>query len=127
MTEELIEYINQVPDKEETRFTIDGDSYKINLGYKLFVYFYHPDYTIEEIVGTYLGHNPYFYSFKEWKEVNDKLYGLWEDCIITSNFSEEHSDHDTAVRLLLDDLISEEELIDFLNQGYRLEHPELKD
>ena len=58
-------------------------------------------------------------AFKEWKEVNDKLYGLWEDGIIPSNFSEEHSDYDTAVRLLLDDLISEEELIDFLNRYNR--------
>lgn len=84
MTEELIEYINQVPDKEETCFTIDGDSYKINLGYKLFVFNHNSNYTIEEIVGSYLGHNPYLPSFEDWKAQNsvcDDFYSYDESSL----------------------------------------------
>ena len=43
-----------------------GDYY-LNPGFKEAVYQKFPYYTAEEIIGTYLGHNPYFPSQNQWE------------------------------------------------------------
>jgi len=40
--------------------------YEINKMYRKALYKEHPSYTAEEIVGSFLGHNPYFPSQTEW-------------------------------------------------------------
>jgi len=40
--------------------------YEIDTDYRQELYEEYPFYTGEEIVGTYLGHNPYFPSQEEW-------------------------------------------------------------
>lgn len=39
----------------------------------------YPFYTIEEIVGSYLGHNPYFPSQADWLEQRDAATGDGSD------------------------------------------------
>tara|TARA_R100000963_G_C4579797_1_gene61264 strand:+ start:260 stop:505 length:246 start_codon:yes stop_codon:yes gene_type:complete len=70
INEEEMEYINQIPPKDELDFCISGIKCSINREYKDALFSAHPHYTIEEIVGTHLGHNPWFPSYQEWQEIN---------------------------------------------------------
>lgn len=60
------EAFNCVPPKEVLRF---GD-YEIDKKYRKELYNKFPLYNTEEIVGTYLGHNPHYPSQDKW--INDK-------------------------------------------------------
>ena len=60
--EDSFEYFESVPPPEKCDF---GD-YQIDPIYRAELYKNFPDYTGEEIVGSYLGHNPYFPSQREW-------------------------------------------------------------
>ena len=68
MSSDHEEYFNQVPPPEKCNF---GD-YQIDPEYRKELYEQFPFYTGEEIVGSYLGHNPYFPSQKEWLESMDE-------------------------------------------------------
>lgn len=60
------EFLNCVPPKEVLRF----GSYQINSHYREALFKEYPIYTAEEVVGSYLGHNPNFPSQVEWLEEN---------------------------------------------------------
>lgn len=60
--EDSFEYFESVPPPEKCDF---GD-YQIDPRYRAELYRNFPDYTGEEIVGSYLGHNPNFPSQREW-------------------------------------------------------------
>ena len=55
-------YFERVPRPEQYNF----GPHKINRKYREVLYNKYPFYTIEEIVGSYLGHNPYFPSQHDW-------------------------------------------------------------
>ena len=65
-----LEYLNSVPHPRKSNFSIDGKCYYIREDYKEAVFKHNPNYTVEEIMGTYLGHNPDFDSFETWHEKN---------------------------------------------------------
>jgi len=65
-----LEYINTIPNPMEQNFSIDGKHYRLDLDYKKAIFKHNPNYTIEEIIGTYLGHNPDIDSFNDWEEKN---------------------------------------------------------
>ena len=49
-------------------YKFDNNVYKLNKRYKIVLEEFGPHYDTEEIVGSYLGHNPYFPSQKDWLE-----------------------------------------------------------
>ncbi|MFR9523354.1 MAG: hypothetical protein SNH94_02140 [Rikenellaceae bacterium] len=53
-----------IPPKNVLRF----GKYLVNKEYREALYNNHPYYTSEEIVGSYLGKNPYFPSERDWIE-----------------------------------------------------------
>tara|TARA_Y100000004_G_C8716157_1_gene328089 strand:+ start:81 stop:314 length:234 start_codon:yes stop_codon:yes gene_type:complete len=71
-----IDDLNAIPDVNQVVFTFYNstsyETHELDLEYKLAIYDAHPYYTAEEIVGTHLGHNPYFPSFEEWQEQNSE-------------------------------------------------------
>ena len=62
------EYIDCVPPPEMCIF----GPYKIDPEYRKQLYIEFPFYTGEEVVGSYLGHNPYFPSQEEWLKSKTK-------------------------------------------------------
>ena len=52
-----------IPPQDQTIFTLEGQTYSIELQYKKDLYKAHPHYTIEEIVGTYLGYNDLYPAY----------------------------------------------------------------
>ena len=61
------EALNCVPSSDVLQF---GD-YKIGKSYRKALYEKFPLYTAEEIVGSFLGYNPYFPSQDEWLVSDD--------------------------------------------------------
>lgn len=59
---ELEEAFNCVPPKEVLKF----GAYIIDNKYRKTLYKEHPYYNSEEVVGSFLGHNPYFPGQEEW-------------------------------------------------------------
>ena len=51
--------------------------YTIDVTYRAALYVEHPLYTIEEIVGSYLGHNPYYPSQDVWIDLQDNPSSLF--------------------------------------------------
>lgn len=62
------EVLNCVPPKNVLRF---GD-FEINRAYRDELFLKHPNYTAEEIMGSFLGHNPIFPSQDEWLSENEE-------------------------------------------------------
>lgn len=60
------EVFDCVPPKEVLKF----GSHIIDKKYRDALYNEHPDYTVREVVGSYLGHNPIFPSQEEWLDEN---------------------------------------------------------
>ncbi len=56
------EVMDCVPPKSVLKF----GEYEIDKKYRNVLYKHHPYYTAEEVVGSYLGHNPYFPSQRVW-------------------------------------------------------------
>lgn len=56
------EALNCVPPREVLSF---GD-YNIDKNYRDELFDKYPNYTSEEVVGSFLGHNPYFPSQEDW-------------------------------------------------------------
>ena len=57
-----VEALNCVPPKDVLQF----GEYIIDKVYRDVLYEKHPRYTSEEVVGSYLGHNPYYPSQSAW-------------------------------------------------------------
>jgi hypothetical protein len=55
-------YLDRVPSPKTCEF----GPYQIDPKYRKEIYKRFPFYTIEEIVGSYLGHNPHFQSQHDW-------------------------------------------------------------
>lgn len=66
------EALNCVPPKEVLKF----GEYQIDKKYRKALYKEFPMYTSEEVVGSYLGCNPYFLSQNVWLEENANLSQL---------------------------------------------------
>ncbi|MCQ4140606.1 hypothetical protein [Chryseobacterium sp. EO14] len=58
------EAMDCVPPEEVLKF----GKYEINKEYRKALYSQYPFYTVEEVVGSYLGHNPNFSSQDSWFE-----------------------------------------------------------
>ncbi len=56
------EYLTCIPPEHQLRF----GPYTLNAAYKKALYEYAHEYNTEEVVGTYLGHNPNFKGQKDW-------------------------------------------------------------
>lgn len=56
------EALKCIPPKTALKF----GEYEINASYRNALYSKFPFYNTEEVVGSFLGHNPYFPSQKEW-------------------------------------------------------------
>ena len=52
--------------------------YTLDCNYREALYDEYPYYTIEEIVGSYLGHNPYFPSQDVWIDLQDNPTHLFQ-------------------------------------------------
>ena len=100
-----IDDLNAIPEYDQVVFSFynltELETHKLDLKYKLAIYCKYPDYTVEEIVGTYLGHNPYFPSFEDWQEQNrgcDDFYSYDERSLggdrLCWNCSKPLSNHD---------------------------------
>jgi len=58
------EFLNCIPPANIVEF----GTIKIKPSYRKKLFQKHPNYTVEEIVGTYLGHNPYYPKYEgRWK------------------------------------------------------------
>ena len=55
--------MQQVPPRHQ----LELGSYVLDKHYKKELYQEFPHYTVEQIIGTYLGHNPYFPSQTAWQ------------------------------------------------------------
>ena len=62
-------YFERVPRPEQYNF----GPHKINRKYREVLYNKYPFYTIEEIVGSYLGYNPYFPSQRDWLKKSKRM------------------------------------------------------
>ena len=62
------EIMDCVPPKNVLKF----GQYEINKNYRNALYKYCSIYTAEEVVGSYLGHNPHFPSQSEWLDNSSK-------------------------------------------------------
>ena len=60
------EFLYCVPPPETLQF----GNYVLSKEYKEALFDEYPFYTAEEVVGSFLGHNPYFPSQDEWEEEN---------------------------------------------------------
>ena len=69
--------MQRVPHCQQLHF----DSYVLDEVYKEELYKEFPHYTVEEIIGTYLGHNPYFPSQIAWQNSrqSQRLFSKRED------------------------------------------------
>ena len=63
-------YLDRVPRPTQYNF----GPHKINREYREVLYNRYPFYTTEEIVGSYLGHNPYFPSQRDWLNNSKRTY-----------------------------------------------------
>lgn len=64
---ELEKFWDCVPPKDILKF----GEYEINKEYRDELYEKYPFYTTEEVVGSYLGHNPYFPSQEDYWSLKD--------------------------------------------------------
>jgi len=60
--EKIVDYLDRVPPPEMCNF----GPYQIDPEYRKQLYIQFPNYTGEEVVGSYLGYNPHFPSQEEW-------------------------------------------------------------
>jgi|2_EtaG_2_1085320.scaffolds.fasta_scaffold07162_2 hypothetical protein len=65
--------LDTVPPKNQTTFHVQGITHHINPEYKDELYASASYYTIEEIMGSYLGYNPYFPSYESWVEARKEV------------------------------------------------------
>ena len=63
------EIMDCVPPKDVLKF----GGHTIDKSYRNTLYEQYPFYTAEEIVGSYLGHNPYFVDQETWLEEQNNL------------------------------------------------------
>ena len=68
--------------------------YTIDARYRAALYADYPFYTVEEIVGSYLGHNPYYPSQEIWLDLQENPSGLYGR-INTDDEAETETDTDT--------------------------------
>ncbi len=79
-------YLDRVPSPKTCKF----GPYQIDPKYRKEIYKRFPFYTIEEIVGSYLGHNPYFQSQHDWlnsESESDDADWLWKSLPKSSIYS----------------------------------------
>lgn len=62
------EALDCIPPKNVLKF---GD-YTIDKNYREALYKEYPHYTSEEVVGSFLGYNPYFPSQSEWRDRKER-------------------------------------------------------
>lgn len=67
---EIEEVMNCIPPLDVLKF----GPHLISSEYRQALYDEYPMYTTEEVVGSYLGHNPNFPSEDEWYEEENELY-----------------------------------------------------
>ena len=62
------EFLSCVPPPDTLKF---GD-YVLSKEYKEALFNYSPSYNVEEVVGSFLGYNPYFPSQDQWEEEREE-------------------------------------------------------